>query len=102
MSLRNDIVWVIAFEDGVKCMIIVLYKEGKTATTEYSTEFTWEKETGFLFCVRERRIGRKDTTGFMSIISLVSLPVCLGSVLYIYTPVCIPYRFVLCQLRRTS
>lgn len=51
---------------------------------EYSTEVIWGKRDGY-FLARERRTGREDTTGFMMIFYLPD--VCLGSVLYIYTPV---------------
>lgn len=65
-------------------MRLVMYKERKTATTEYSTEVIWEKRWNFL-CT-----GNGELQGKIPLVSCQSSicqSVCLGSVLYIYTPV---------------
>lgn len=82
----DDFVWILCVEDksNVLCETQSCIKERKTATMEYSTEVILGKRDGY-FLARERRTGREDTTGFMMIIYLPD--VCLGSVLYIYTPV---------------
>lgn len=82
--MLDDIVWIIVLRMS-QCMMIVLYKERKEDSDNGIQYRRLHGKKRWDFLITEWRIGREDTTGFMSIIS-ESLCLSVLVLFFIYIP----------------